>query len=108
MIDLFVYGTLQDGVVQQSLVGRTIDGALDTLEDYTINTMLMPPYPVAIKETGARIDGQVLRITEDELALLDDYEGACYLRIRVWLVSGTDAWVYVGNPACYPDVDFTI
>lgn len=108
MIDLFVYGTLQDHMVQQSLIGRTIDGAKDTLEDYTINTVLMPPYSVAVPKDGGRIDGRVLIITQDELTTLDAYEGECYLRIRVWLVSGREAWVYIVNPACYPDEDFAI
>lgn len=103
MEKLFVYGTLQDAVVQQSLIGRTLIGVPDTLSGYTIHLDLMPPYPVAMPADNSSIQGQILNVSSDELAKLDAYEGECYVRIRVSLLSGEEIWVYVGNPACYPD-----
>lgn len=103
MEKLFVYGTLQDSDVQKSLMGREILGHSDSLNGYIINSMLMPPYPVALPEDNSQIDGQILQVSLDELEKLDEYEGECYIRIQTWLVSGQEAWVYIGNPACYPD-----
>ena len=100
METLFVYGTLYEPDVQQRLIGRTISGQPDSLAGYSSNTTLLDPYPVAIPEDGANMTGFVLRVTTDELVLLDEYEGDCYLRIKVWLQSGLEAWVYVVNPAC--------
>lgn len=103
MENLFVYGTLQDETVQQNLIGRIVRGKSDTLVGYAIHSDLMPPYPVAMPADKATIQGIVLSVSADELSKLDAYEGECYLRVRVYLQSGQDAWVYVGNPACYPD-----
>ncbi len=103
MEKLFVYGTLQDEVVQQSLIGRTVMGVPDTLNGYAIHTDLMPPYPVAMPAEHSSIQGYILSLTSDELAKLDAYEGECYVRIRVSLLSGLETWVYIGNPACHPD-----
>lgn len=103
MEKLFVYGTLQDEDVQQSLIGRTLRGTPDTLSGYAIHIDLMPPYPVAMPAENSAIKGYVLSVTSDELAKLDDYEGECYVRIRVSLLSDDETWVYIGNPACYSD-----
>ncbi len=102
---LFVYGTLQDPQVQENLIGRSLSGTVDSLSGYRINNLLMPPYPVAMPADDSVIDGRILEITKDELEKLDEYEGECYLRIRVWLQSGQETWVYIGDPACYPDED---
>lgn len=101
---LFSYGTLQDTKVQLSLIGRELDGKTAILQGYIINHLLMPPYPVAMPDDNASTEGQVFDITQEELQRLDIYEGECYLRIRVWLENGQEAWVYIGNPSCYPDI----
>ena len=103
MEKIFVYGTLQDSHVQQSLIGREILGQADVLQGYIINFLLLPPYPVAVPDDDSQIEGQILEVSSEELEKLDRYEGEGYLRINVWLVSGQEAWVYVANPAYYPD-----
>jgi len=105
MEHLFVYGTLQDPQVQEKLIGRRLSGIADSLQGYQINNLLMPPYPVAMPADDSIVEGQLLEITEAELHKLDEYEGECYLRIRVWLQSSQETWVYIGDPACYPDED---
>ncbi len=42
-----------------------------------------------------RIDGAALQLSREELALADAYEDKAYRRVRVRLISGTVAWVYV-------------
>lgn len=102
---LFVYGTLQDSQIQETLIGRSLSGIGDSLQGYQINHLLMSPYPVAIPKNEGIIEGQILEVTTNELEKLDEYEGECYLRIRVWLMSGQETWVYIGDPACFPDED---
>jgi len=41
------------------------------------------------------IEGTVFSLTPEELQQADEYEADDYERIRVSLVSGTSAWVYV-------------
>jgi gamma-glutamylcyclotransferase (GGCT)/AIG2-like uncharacterized protein YtfP len=96
---LFVYGSLQDPAVQMQLVGRTISGEPDTLTGFRRYSMLQ--YPFILPSERHSVEGQVLTITADELAKMDMYEGSTYLRIRVTLNSGTETWVYQGDPAVY-------
>lgn len=99
MPKLFVYGTLTIKHVQHQVIGRPIHGRPDTLHDYRKHTRLA--YPVALPQRGAHIPGQVLEVSEEELARADAYEGNGYVRVWVTLASGEQAWVYQGNPALY-------
>jgi gamma-glutamylcyclotransferase (GGCT)/AIG2-like uncharacterized protein YtfP len=103
METLFVYGTLYDKQVQLTLLGHTLIGVPDVLLKYTRNIELFPPYPVAMPDAGGYVNGWVLRVTPEELVKLDEYEGENYIRIRVRLASGIEAWVYRGNPDIYPE-----
>lgn len=93
---LFVYGTLQDPLIQKRLLGRTITGHPDQLPDF-VRVSDDLPYPVALPQDGDVIDGLILDVTPRELARLDLYEGDGYIRVQVTLVSGTQAWAYMGN-----------
>lgn len=101
MVKLFVYGTLNDPDVQTKLIGRTIVGVPDHLSGFRRDTTLFPPYPVAMPDSQHAIDGYIIEVTEQELAILDDYEGIEYIRIELMLDSGKQAWVYCGNPDIY-------
>jgi len=95
---LFVYGTLRETHVQERLIGRIVEGQSDELQGYRRDWVLLPPYPVAMPAAPEEhIRGTVLEVTQDELEAMDIYEGICYLRIKVILLSGREAWVYVGN-----------
>lgn len=99
---LFAYGTLRETHVQQRLIGRTIEGQSDTLQGYHQDWSLLPPYAVAMPcEQDKVLHGVVLHLTEDELETIDNYEGIAYIRVRLFLLSGTEAWVYIGNPAIF-------
>ena len=99
METLFVYGTLHDPRVQKVLLGRTLHSSPDVLPNYARRTDLLPPYPVAMPDDEDRaIRGWVLHVTAEELEKLDHYEGSSYIRVRVTLASGIEAWVYRGHP----------
>jgi gamma-glutamylcyclotransferase (GGCT)/AIG2-like uncharacterized protein YtfP len=101
MENLFVYGSLHEPEVQLRLIGRLLESSPDRLEGYERNMSLLPPYPVAMPKEAAEIQGHVLQVTTEELVLFDIYETTAYERIRVRLVSGNEAWVYIGNPSYF-------
>ena len=93
---LFVYGTLQDPEVQTRIIGRTVSGTPDVLEDFFKSPIAMSDgvYPLVIPRHGAAVEGMVLEVTQEELARMDVYETSAYRRVRVPLRSGREAWVY--------------
>ena len=90
-----MYGSLQDPAVQAHLIGRTLDAEPAVLPGYRSHTD--ETYPVALPEDGASVDGQLLRVTPEELTILDEYEGDAYERVRATLKNGTEVHVYQGK-----------
>ena len=106
---LFSYGTLRYESVQLSTFGRKLIGQPDVLSGYKLSqlTINVPhvvatsgeavhPILVATGEQQDKVDGIVFEVTLKELSLADQYEVAEYKRESVVLLSGTNAWVYVG------------
>ncbi|GAA4581489.1 gamma-glutamylcyclotransferase [Planotetraspora phitsanulokensis] len=107
-ISLFSYGTLQDPAVQTANFGRLLEGRPDALPGYkssivqitdpevlAVSGAAWHPIVTATGDPADQVQGTVFRITESELAAADEYEVSDYTRIRVTLLSGTHAWVYV-------------
>ena len=93
---LFVYGTLKDPAVQQAVFGRVVEGTPDALEGYHRGEITLGSrvYPIIRPDEGSQVEGRVLEVTLQELALIDRYEGSDYQRVQVTLKSGQRAWVY--------------
>lgn len=93
---LFVYGTLQDPVVQKRVIGREIEGTVDMLDDYFKSEIVMSDgtFPMIVPEAGKSVMGKVLDVTPEEIERMDIYETSAYRRIRVTLRSGRETWVY--------------
>ncbi len=51
-------------------------------------------YPIAVPDITANIDGKVLEVTDQEIAMIDMYETSAYRRSLVALASGEPAWLY--------------
>ena len=108
MENLFSYGTLREEGVQRVVFGRTVAGNPDSIVGYRLTSVTITD-PDAIATSGKavhtildptgdetdRIAGMVLSISAAELDLADVYEDAAYKRVKVPLLSGGDAWVYV-------------
>lgn len=107
---LFSYGTLLEERVQRIVFGRRIRGAPDVLPGFTVDYFESHDPRVfaisrrtvhpAIRRTGNNLDkvtGQRLDVADDELEAADEYEIDGYVRVRVRLRSGVDAWVYVSG-----------
>lgn len=106
---LFSYGTLQLPQVQKAQFGRLLDGQKDSLTGYAMGRVRIQDGDVvmvsgaefhpAIHATGNMddvVEGSVFWLTAGELAAADDYEVDDYVRTRVTLSSGIEAWTYVG------------
>jgi gamma-glutamylcyclotransferase (GGCT)/AIG2-like uncharacterized protein YtfP len=106
--NLFSYGTLQREEVQLANFNRLLEGTPDALVGYVVGLIPIRNHDVveSTNETHYRdveftgepenlVDGTVFKVTPAELELTDAYEsGANYVRTRVQLKSGLDAWVY--------------
>ena len=93
---LFTYGSLQIPEVQLKVFGRLAKGRPDILEgfrkfDVDFGTAV---YPMIEPDPASHVEGQIIDVTADELALIDRYETDAYQRIRVTLKSGVEVWVY--------------
>ncbi|KTD41346.1 gamma-glutamylcyclotransferase family protein [Legionella parisiensis] len=105
---LFSYGTLRYEAVQLSNFGRKLHGTSDSLPGFGISKIKIKDRDVIttsgeeehpiITFTGKsadRIEGMVFDVSPEELNKADSYEVADYKRVKVKLVSGIFAWVYV-------------
>lgn len=101
---LFAYGSLLDHAVQQRVFGRRLDGTPDALSGVVRATLTVDdgdargswPDLAATGRVADVVPGQVLTLSDAELAAADAYETAAYTRAVVTLASGTRAWVYRG------------
>lgn len=96
MQKIFTYGTLQDPEVQLRVLGRTVDGRPDKLQGFAISTIEIDgkTYPIAIPDAASLLEGKILEVADDDLPKLDEYETEAYVRKKVRLESGEEAWVY--------------
>lgn len=100
---LFVYGTLRDSAVVRRITGGVFPKVAGRLAGFRrVEGPAWFPYPNAVPDSGAVVEGMVLSgLDADVLALLDEYEGSAYVRrrVRVETEGGPcEAWVYVGLP----------
>ncbi|MCH4562830.1 gamma-glutamylcyclotransferase [Halomonas sp. EGI 63088] len=88
--EVFVYGTLRSGLVRWVVTGRIGESTPAVLEDFRREGLDLVEAP------GARVEGEVIDVSAEELARLDRYErlGLRYERVTVELVDGREVWVY--------------
>ncbi|TMU54702.1 gamma-glutamylcyclotransferase family protein [Flagellimonas algicola] len=97
---LFTYGTLQDLQVQQYIFGRILTGKSDFLSGFKkMENAIYNRYPLVIQSGNPKdtVQGMVYEITPLDLAKSDIYETSAYIREKVVLESGIEAWLYVKN-----------
>jgi len=103
MEKLFTYGSLQSRSVQLSIYGRVVESHSDAISGYRIRTVTVKDWKHAdvngsiqktIEPGDGEIDGIVLLLTVEELKRTDEYEPKGYVRIKLPIKSGGEAWVY--------------
>lgn len=93
---VFAYGTLLNPEVQEAVIGRRADGPPDRLAGFAKSSLQDGPDSFAnlTPDPDGRVAGKVIEVTQHELARIDMYEGDLYVRRRVTLESGAEAWAY--------------
>lgn len=106
---VFSYGTLREPAVQRATYGRLLAGRADALVGFVIVRVpiadparaaaLGRPDNVDARHTGIatdRVEGMAFEISDSELVATDGYERPDgYVRRKVILASGREAWVFV-------------
>ncbi len=99
--NLFIYGTLLEPDVRKMVFTREIEGREDVLPGYRIHKNkvagLYPSVEITNKKED-KVSGEVVVVSPGDLKRADQYEGEAYMRIRVKLDSGAEAWVYLEKP----------
>ena len=111
---LFSYGTLRQPEVQLATFGRLLEGREAAVVGFRLEWLTITD-PAVIATSGSdrhpllvpladgaapdaatgSVAGTVFRVTPAELDAADEYEVDDYVRVRVPLDTGEEAWVYV-------------
>ncbi|RKU05740.1 gamma-glutamylcyclotransferase [Candidatus Poribacteria bacterium] len=105
-MNLFVYGTLKDRGLIQSLLGRSLgDPSVATMPQCT-TVISARGFPVIIPSENSSVEGVVWRgLTDQDFVILDKYEG-CHVETPVYqrakrkvIIDGKteEVWVYLGT-----------
>ncbi|SRR3989344_3021907 len=100
--NLFVYGTLMEENERKRVLGRNnIELHADSLENYGVMEKAVKIekeyYPTIFSTQNSFVEGFVLKVSSEEIRLLDEHETNAYKREKVFLKSGKEAWVYIKN-----------
>ena len=92
------------------LYGHLLPGNKDILNGYKAETIQIADASFLSKGEGKyqrtliasgnihdEIEGTVLELTDEELALTDKYEPENYKRTKITLRSGKEAWIYLAG-----------
>ncbi|HEV8020871.1 MAG TPA: gamma-glutamylcyclotransferase family protein [Candidatus Lustribacter sp.] len=79
---LFVYGTLRDAEYQRALFGRTLPVRPATLPDWAA-VVAENGYLTLVRAPGERVDGDLIALDDDALALADAWEDVDYERVQL-------------------------
>lgn len=97
MENIFAYGTLMSPEIQKKIFGRELIGENRSLKWYTISKINIDgiDYPNIIPSIDDVVKGKLYQLTNQELAIADDYEGDEYNRIKIKFLDNISAWVYI-------------
>lgn len=103
---LFCYGTLCINGIIRSVIGRVPTATPATLANYACHGLIGLDYPAIIPQAGAEVCGVLYHdLSRAQFAKLDDYEGAQYRRVQVWVRESQgrlrQTWTYVLQPRYY-------
>lgn len=111
---LFAYGTLQLPEMMQKILGRSVSGVPALLKDYRSGLVARANFPGIVPQAGECVEGMRLTgFSQDDLQLLDAYEGELYRRIRVQVHLKEEpflqkqSWVYCMAPWAHGRVTAT-
>lgn len=95
METLFIYGTLKSPQVQEELLGRKLTQTPAILKGFKRSKIKLDKfYPIIIRRKEKSIRGQIIKVTKEELKIIDKYETHAYTRRKVILKNEVEAWAY--------------
>jgi len=96
---LFTYGTLLDKDIQTQVLSKIIEWTSNILNNDKIAEITIDgdKYPNIYPSINNKVIGMVIRVTDEELSIIDRHETNNYKRVKIILMSGDYAWVYKGN-----------
>ena len=102
MFKIFCYGTLQEPSVQVSLIGRAVEGQIDSIENFIVVRDYVDPdddiaYPRIVPYENGCVYGRVLSFSPEEVVVLDEYETEMYNREYITTKGGEVVQVYMPN-----------
>jgi gamma-glutamylcyclotransferase (GGCT)/AIG2-like uncharacterized protein YtfP len=106
MFKIFCYGTLQEPSVQLELIGRNVEGPIDSIENFVVVRDYVDvddgiAYPRIIPYENGCVYGRVLSFYPEEVVVLDEYETDMYKREYITTKGGEVVQVYVPNSKVY-------
>lgn len=107
MTDLFLTGCLRHGPLLETLLGRVApEGQPAQLPDHALHWTADLSTPVVIADKGQAVPGVLLRVSEEELARLDYFQGAFGLHLAELQVEAErgviEAQVFLSGPGAEP------
>ena len=103
---LFCYGTLCIAEIMRRVSNGVTASTPATLRNFACHSLVGLDYPAITPRRGARVSGVLYQgLSRAQLARLDNYEGAQYRRVRVWVNDSQghslQTWTYVLQPRYY-------
>ena len=110
---LFAYGTLVRKGRMEALIGRKLSEPAKAVLPGFKKHPTPRGYPIILPDANSQVEGVLWDIEEADLPSLDHYEGTdedppFYTRQQVEVDAQGErltAWVYVGNPDIYWDIE---
>lgn len=81
--NVFVYGTLQEPTILQTLIHRQPEQHIAYLENYALAKFKNSTILYAFTLEGTAINGRIINVSDRELQIIDNYEGSAYTRTHV-------------------------
>ncbi|CAI9832276.1 MAG: gamma-glutamylcyclotransferase [Nitrosopumilus sp.] len=98
LIRVFAYGLLMDAGIREGILGRKAVCRPSRVSGYAVSGSVEvegTEYPAASASDGGDLEGGILKVTQAELGLLDDWMPDSLDRISVTLEGTYPAWMYV-------------
>lgn len=105
-LGLFLYGTLRDTQLLDTVLGRNVQAKPAVLDDYKTYSVAGENFPILTPEAGAKAEGIFLDdLSAEDIARLDFYEGPYAYTLRAGVVQSAsgpiDAQFYMPEPGTW-------
>lgn len=104
MVNLFIYGTLQDSNLLEDVAGKVTTNDMDILDSHVVVKHTLFPYPTIQAQTNGVVFGRVIDVSYSQLSKLDSYESILYEKVTVTTRSGVECLAYIESRCITTDI----